>query len=41
MRYVGASGLGVGLLGITFGTLYQKKFCAQMDPRSVPPCSSS
>jgi drug/metabolite transporter (DMT)-like permease len=24
----------VGLLGITFGTLYQKKFCAQMDPRS-------
>lgn len=26
----------VGLLGITFGTLYQKKFCAQMDPRSGP-----
>ena len=24
----------VGLLGITFGTLYQKKYCAQMDPRS-------
>lgn len=24
----------VGLFGITFGTLYQKKFCAQMDPRS-------
>ena len=24
----------VGLLGITFGTLYQKKFCAEMDPRS-------
>lgn len=24
----------VGLLGITFGTLYQKKFCAQMDPRT-------
>ena len=24
----------VGLLGITFGTLYQKKFCADMDPRS-------
>ncbi|MGI9501120.1 MAG: DMT family transporter [Geminicoccaceae bacterium] len=22
------------LLGITFGTLYQKKFCARMDPRS-------
>lgn len=24
----------MGLLGITFGTLYQKKYCAQMDPRS-------
>ncbi len=24
----------VGLLGITFGTLYQKKFCSMMDPRS-------
>ncbi|MGI9523221.1 MAG: DMT family transporter [Hyphomicrobiaceae bacterium] len=24
----------VGLLGITFGTLYQKKYCAKMDPRS-------
>lgn len=24
----------MGLLGITFGTLYQKKFCAHMDPRS-------
>ncbi len=24
----------VGLLGITFGTLYQKKFCADMDPRT-------
>ncbi len=24
----------VGLLGITLCTLYQKKFCAQMDPRS-------
>ena len=24
----------VGLFGITFGTLYQKKFCAAMDPRS-------
>lgn len=24
----------VGLLGITFGTLYQKRFCAQMDLRS-------
>jgi drug/metabolite transporter (DMT)-like permease len=23
-----------GLLGITFGTLYQKKFCAEMDPRT-------
>lgn len=23
-----------GLLGITFGTIYQKKFCAEMDPRS-------
>ena len=38
-----ASGLGsgtgiawafVGLLGITFGTLYQKKYCTTMDPRS-------
>ncbi len=26
----------IGLLGITFGTLYQKKFCAQMDSRSGP-----
>ena len=24
----------VGLFGITFGTLYQKKFCPHMDPRS-------
>jgi drug/metabolite transporter (DMT)-like permease len=24
----------VGLFGITFGTLYQKKFCAEMDPRT-------
>lgn len=24
----------VGLLGITFGTIYQKKFCAEMDPRT-------
>lgn len=24
----------VGLLGITFGTIYQKKFCAEMDSRS-------
>jgi len=24
----------IGLLGITFGTIYQKKFCAEMDPRS-------
>jgi len=24
----------LALLGITFGTLYQKKFCANMDPRS-------
>ncbi|MGI9424177.1 MAG: DMT family transporter, partial [Hyphomicrobiaceae bacterium] len=24
----------VGLLGITFGTLYQKKYCADMDPRT-------
>lgn len=24
----------VGLLGITFGTIYQKKYCADMDPRS-------
>ena len=24
----------VGLIGITFGTLYQKKFCADMDPRT-------
>jgi len=24
----------VGLIGITFGTLYQKKFCAGMDPRT-------
>lgn len=24
----------VGLVGITLGTLYQKKFCADMDPRS-------
>jgi len=24
----------MGLLGITFGTLYQKKFCPTMDPRS-------
>ena len=26
----------VGLLGITLGTLYQKKYCADMDPRSGP-----
>jgi drug/metabolite transporter (DMT)-like permease len=25
---------GIGLLGITFGTLYQKKFCSQMDLRT-------
>ena len=25
---------GIGLLGITFGTLYQKKFCSAMDLRS-------
>lgn len=24
----------MGLLGITFGTLYQKKYCSRMDPRS-------
>ena len=24
----------VGLLGITFDTIYQKKFCAEMDPHS-------
>lgn len=24
----------VGLIGITFGTLYQKKYCSDMDPRS-------
>lgn len=24
----------IGLLGITFGTIYQKKYCAKMDPRS-------
>lgn len=24
----------IGLFGITFGTLYQKKFCSQMDPRT-------
>jgi drug/metabolite transporter (DMT)-like permease len=24
----------VGLLGITFGTLYQKKFCAEMESRT-------
>ena len=24
----------VGLLGITFGTIYQKKYCADMDPRT-------
>jgi len=24
----------VGLIGITFGTLYQKRFCATMDPRT-------
>ena len=24
----------IGLLGITFGTLYQKKYCAHMDPRT-------
>ncbi len=26
----------VGLLGVTFGTLYQKKYCSQMDPRTGP-----
>ena len=26
----------VGLFGITFGTLYQKKFCSDMDPRTGP-----
>lgn len=26
----------VGLVGITTGTLYQKRFCADMDPRSGP-----
>ena len=25
----------VGLLGITFGTICQKKFCAEMDPRTA------
>lgn len=24
----------VGLIGITFGTIYQKRFCAEMDPRT-------
>ena len=32
--YEGMAWAFVGLLGITFGTLYQKKYCAQMDPRT-------
>ena len=38
--YVGATNFTaiaaalIGLLGITFGTLYQKKFCANMDMRT-------
>jgi len=28
------SAAGIGLLGITFGTLYQKRFCANMDLRT-------
>ncbi len=34
LNFVAVGFAGVGLLGITFGTLYQKKFCSMMDLRS-------